>query len=657
MSRVCLTVQMKLSSDTIFSSGYSIPGGEDISIKRTEDGMPYLSGSTMKGLLRETTENYLVWTKSDETILHELFGKESCADSDSKRRLVFSDWTVDEQETQLPQEEWVSTRTFTALEEDVVKQGSLRLASCLNSGIVLTGTIICDSEDKKLLKDAIPFLKWVGLLRNRGFGKVETKVTESHSLISKYNIPSASLLRYRIRLKTPLSVSSLTGNTRNENYLDTRNYISGTAVRGMVISQLALTEPEWFEKNKSILLTDGTRFLGAYPVVSETAAVPTPMGFYEDKKQEHFYTVLHHDVEPGHKRAKIGAFCIQKDSILTGISPKMDSFMRIQRGNQEKEQKVFTSRVLCADSDWEGYIQLDDPDLAAYITKAFTNTIHLGASHYAGHGLCEVLALEAIEQPNWGMATYSDADIIPETIYMLLLSPAAMQKDGVTVGLDESKLSDLLGVEKVEITKCSTSVTEINTFNRTWRCYAPSEVMYEKGSLFQLHCTPAPDAGTLKLLEKTGLGIRRAEGFGQVLFLKDFDQIKNYEKPESNAEIHDFPEAKTQRQKRCQRLLETEFPLGSDNYQLSNSQIGSIQEWVQTAIADGGKTEKLDEFFRHNIEDRSPEYAKRFEAIRNEIDNIMKDASIAELLPNDTPTERLMLISEWIDLSRKEEKA
>ena len=260
-------------------------------------------------------------------------------------------------------------------------------------------------------------------------------------------------------------------------------------------------------------------------------------------------------------------------------------------------------------------------------------------------------------QPNWGMATYSDADIIPETIYMLLLSPASMQKNGVSVGLDEEKLSDLLGVKKVEITKCATSVTEINTFNRTWRCYAPSEAMYEKGSLFQLHCTPAPDTATLKLLERTGLGIRRAEGFGQVLFLKDFDQIKNYEKPESNAEIHDFPEAKTQRQKRCQRLLETEFPLGSDNYQLSNSQIGSIQEWVQTAIADGGKTEKLDEFFRHNIEDRSPEYAKRFEAIRNEIDNIMKDASIAELLPNDTPTERLMLISEWIDLSRKEEKA
>lgn len=652
MSRVCLTVQIKLVSDTIFSSGYSIPGGEDISIKRTEDGKPCLAGSTMKGLLRETIENYLVWTSSDENILYELFGKEGCANSNSKRHLVFGNWTVDEKETSLPQEEWVSARTFTSLKEDVVKQGSLRLASCLNSGIVLTGMIICDSVDENLLKDSIPFLKWVGLLRNRGFGKVETKVTESHSLISKYNIPSSSLLRYRIRLKTPLSVSSLTGNARNENYLDTRNYISGTTIRGMVISQLALTEPEWFEENKSALLADGTRFLGAYPVVGEVAAVPTPMGFYEDKKQENFYTVLHQDVEPGHKRAKIGAFCIHKDSILTGISPKMDSSMRIQRRNQNKEQQVFTSRVLCADTDWEGYIQLDRPELAAHITKTFTDTIHLGASHYAGHGLCEVLTLDVVEQPNWGMTSYSGTDTVPETVYMLLLSPAAMQKNGTAIGLDEAALSKLLGVN-VKITKCATSVTEINTFNRTWRCYAPSEVMYEKGSLFQLNCTPPPDAAALKRLEKTGLGIRRAEGFGQVLFLKDFDQIENYEKPKPNTEIHYFPEAKTQRQKRCKWLLETELPLGSGNYKLSKSQIGSIQQWVQTAIADGGSTEKLDKFFWHNIEDRSPEYTKRFEAIRKKIGDIMKDASIAALLPDDTPVERLMLISEWIDLSRK----
>lgn len=656
MSRTSLTVQIALLSDAIFSSGYSIPGGEDIAIKRTEDGMPFLPGSTMKGLLRETIENYLAWTGVEESILHHLFGKESCADSNSTRRLIFSDWIVDIQQTNLPQEDWVSTRTFTALENDVVKQGSLRVASCLNRGVILTGTIICDSTDEALLKNAIPFLKWAGLLRNRGFGKVSTKVIETTPLISSHIIPSASLLRYRIRLKTPLSVSSLTGNTQNENYLDARNYIPGTTVRGMVISQLALMEPEWFEANKCALLSDSTRFLGAYPVVDAAVAVPTPMGFYEDKNQEDFYTVLYDDVKPRYKRAKIGAFCVQKDTILTGISPQTDSSMRIQRGNQKQEQKLFTACVLCADTDWEGYIQLDQPELAEHITKIFTDMIYLGASHYAGHGLCEVIALDAADHPSWGMATYHDTDTTSETIYMLLLSPTTMQKDGITVGLDEEKLSDLLGV-KVEITKCATSITEINTFNRTWRCYTPSEIMYEKGSLFQLHCTPAPDAKALKRLENTGLGIRRAEGFGQVLFLKDFNRIKNYEKTKLNAEGHHFPVATTQRQKRCKWLLETELPRGSGQYKLSNSQIGSIQEWIQTAIANGGNTDMLDEFFRRNMEDRSPDYKQRFKAIKEKIENFMRDPSIAELLPSDTPTERLRLISEWIDLNRKGENS
>lgn len=654
MSRVSLTVQIELLSDTIFSSGYSIPGGEDISVKLSEDGKPYLSGSTMKGLLRETAENYLAWTDADENILYELFGKENCADSNSVRRLVFSDWTVDEQNTAVPQEEWISARTFTELENDVVKQGSLRMASCLNSGIVMTGTIICDSQDAELLKEIIPFLKWAGLLRNRGFGKIKVTVTGSRELKISHIIESASLLRYRIQLKTPLSVSSLTGNTQTENYLNTRNYIPGTTIRGMVMSQLALTEPEWFEENKTALLTDSTRFSGAYPVMDEMAAVPAPMGFYEDKAQSDFYSVLHKDVEPAHKRAKFGAFCVQRDAVLFGMSPQMDSSMRIQRRSQNKEQEVFTSRVLCADDTvWEGYIQLDQPELAEHISKTFTDIIHLGANHYAGHGLCEVVTLDAPKQPNWGMASYSDTDTIPETLYMLLLSPTVMQKEGISVGLDEIKLENLLGVDRVEIVKCATSITEINTYNRTWRCYAPSEMMYEKGSLFQFKCTPAPKPETLKCLERTGLGIRRAEGFGQVLFLKNFEQIKNYYKPEQQSNADTRPEPTTQRQKRCKWLLEEKVPLGKGSYKLSKSQIGSIQQWVQTAIADGGNTDKLDEFFQHNMEDRSPDYTKRFEKIREKIAEIMKDPDIADKLPEDTPIERLRLISEWIDLSRK----
>ena len=64
--RITLHVQMKLLSDTILGAGFSIPGGEDIAVRRDPDGHPYLEGSTLKGLLRESLENWTVWTGGSE---------------------------------------------------------------------------------------------------------------------------------------------------------------------------------------------------------------------------------------------------------------------------------------------------------------------------------------------------------------------------------------------------------------------------------------------------------------------------------------------------------------------------------------------------------------------------------------------------------------
>ena len=45
-----LDVSIELLSDTILSSGYSIPGAEDISVYTDEKGYPYIRGTTLKGL-------------------------------------------------------------------------------------------------------------------------------------------------------------------------------------------------------------------------------------------------------------------------------------------------------------------------------------------------------------------------------------------------------------------------------------------------------------------------------------------------------------------------------------------------------------------------------------------------------------------------------
>ena len=56
MSTTVLSVRMELLSDTLFGSGFSLSGGADLSAKRDEEGFPYVSGTTFKGLLREGLE-------------------------------------------------------------------------------------------------------------------------------------------------------------------------------------------------------------------------------------------------------------------------------------------------------------------------------------------------------------------------------------------------------------------------------------------------------------------------------------------------------------------------------------------------------------------------------------------------------------------------
>jgi CRISPR-associated protein Csx10 len=64
-------------------------------------------------------------------------------------------------------------RAFTSVsEEGTAKKGSLRHARCVNKGLIFHGSIRCCIADTKEVKDALRFVKWIGTMRNRGFGNV-----------------------------------------------------------------------------------------------------------------------------------------------------------------------------------------------------------------------------------------------------------------------------------------------------------------------------------------------------------------------------------------------------------------------------------------------------------------------------------------------------
>lgn len=188
-----MRISMELLSDAIFGNGLSIPGGEDISVLHDENGFPYFKGNTLKGIFREELLRLLEWQgkKEDEIreTADELLGRGG-DDSLALRKLVFSDLVIPESVKEAVLTElWSGTgeedvsdkvlnaftnlRVFTALEEDgMVKRGSLRVARCVNRGICLNGEIRCSDELRPLVRETIGLIKWVGTMRNRGFGQV-----------------------------------------------------------------------------------------------------------------------------------------------------------------------------------------------------------------------------------------------------------------------------------------------------------------------------------------------------------------------------------------------------------------------------------------------------------------------------------------------------
>ena len=180
-----MKIQMKLLSDTIFGNGRSLPGEEDISVLADENGFPYYKGGTFKGIFREELSQYLALTGGDESTLTRLLGYPGDDESESSKKLVFSDFVISDSVKTAVLDEigtgdpdavlnaFTSMRVFTKIGDDgTAATGSLRMARCVNKDIVFNSEILCRPEDEEIVEDVLGLIKSVGSMRNRGFGRV-----------------------------------------------------------------------------------------------------------------------------------------------------------------------------------------------------------------------------------------------------------------------------------------------------------------------------------------------------------------------------------------------------------------------------------------------------------------------------------------------------
>jgi len=330
----------------------------------------------------------------------------------------------------------------------------------------------------------------------------------------------------KIRLTTLEPVRISNDETSQHGQTDTLQYIPGSSLRGMVM--YALSKDEDFEDKKKLLISDKVHFLNSYLILGEKELLPSLKGFYEDKKacdgKKPLDNVILADVRPGTKRASLGRYCYCEKNCICYTDAELGEELIINR----RDKKVFRSQFIQKNQSFTGYIQFDDivdNSLIDRIQAVFQDIVLLGSDRHTGHGGCHCTS-ERMD----GELPYSEYRNTADRseFFLLLLSGMTMRnRYGELAGLDLERLSAELGCSELELIRCAASTAGVFGYNRNWKGAVPSANMYEAGSIFHIRTKNGEiiPAECFTSLEERGLGIRRNEGFGQILIFDQYPML------------------------------------------------------------------------------------------------------------------------------------
>jgi CRISPR/Cas system CSM-associated protein Csm3 (group 7 of RAMP superfamily) len=167
--------QLTFFSQWRSDAGASFGASADNSVVRDADGLPFFPGKTLKGLLREAVEDYNELTGGKYSgDIATIFGgagiEGKCHFSDAK----FEDNEAKSIVSGHLQRYLFHSKTTTALNDKGLKEShSLRTLEAVVP-CTLCGTIYNVPEElKDLLTQCFKFIKYIGMHRNRGFGRCQ----------------------------------------------------------------------------------------------------------------------------------------------------------------------------------------------------------------------------------------------------------------------------------------------------------------------------------------------------------------------------------------------------------------------------------------------------------------------------------------------------
>jgi len=379
-------------------------------------------------------------------------------------------------------------------------------------------------------------------------------------------------LRYTLTLRAPAILTTLSG---DPNSSTTQPFIPGGAIRGAFAGELLDKGVSAISDDFRRLILDGNvRFLHAYPGNGSVRSLPAPISWRKEKGVERTsaidlaaYTGLidpdafspgdddELQIEPVEacptkqlQRVEF-PFVEFSGSTTRGVRVRTDSRSHQQRdrvkgrsrktthddGSEEAHGALFAYEFLESDQTFHGVIQVlaDSDDEATGLINQIREILNqrpifIGRSRRAGYGGSATIEFSTTErrEAHWG--DVQQDDVPAGSLFRAYLLSACIARDPFTGQFDPGALSRRLvvqlgGEDVVSFERLLWDFETIGGFNRKWKLEVPQALAAKAGSVLVLRAKQMIPASTLSSVEQSGLGERRIEGFGRLVFLKHTD--------------------------------------------------------------------------------------------------------------------------------------
>ncbi len=300
---------------------------------------------------------------------------------------------------------------------------------------------------------------------------------------------------YTLTLQEPVLANSLGGEPNSANSLF---YIPGGLLRGAAIHAYAGKKDADDDTFRRLFLDGSVRFLSAYPISKNERSLPTPL---KCKKPKYFSSSDFSTLTT----AEVHAL---EESWQINVHTQRDA----EAGHAKEDAgAVYRYIALPAGLILQGAVLTTDQADADEIEKLLKEKhILLGKARTAGYGTA-LITTTSLNINERGVIQSGKVD----RFTLILRSPAIVRDEHGQPALDiATALKARLGVSSLTITETYQRAEIVGGFNRTWGLPLPQVTAIAAGSFFEIEASI--DADKLTDLEESGIGERRAEGFGRV---------------------------------------------------------------------------------------------------------------------------------------------